>query len=471
VVAHPLSRRRLPVLRPPHPCGRANRPAGCASSRHAQLKNPPRPSTCEPRTVMASSCSFAKHGLAAAPHPPAQARAARKRRAVERVSGHSSGDSFPCSRSSSTRPWCANEALSADSGPDLSLPAGVVRDHAASARVVQSAEPTTSSVPCASAGSSRDTSRGEDPRHRTCSSCRAMTGNINSTLDVLGLPACSSTTGPHTWSGYFAGKTARLPEPMRAQLETWLEVMVNGSHPGPPAALPGPSDRPHPILGITPVLQAWADAGPPVPGRDHPRTGPCRRCPQAGHDATWAEYGLRSLFKVLQGPQDDSSPTPPAACRSLPSTPPSPCPLTPEAIRQALNSPDSAIALAVALVAFHAVTAQQLSRLRAHRHRRRTPLPRGARHPPRGPVRVRLTAWLDHRARTWPGTINPHLFVTRKSAPRLTPVGKQFPWRSTDLRPQALRGRPDTPSKIHVTGGDVRRICDLLRALHRGAMR
>lgn len=76
------------------------------------------------------------------------------------------------------------------------------------------------------------------------------------------------------------------------------------------------------------------------------------------------------------------------------------------------------------------------------------------------PVRIRLAAWLDHRARTWPGSINPHLFVSRKTAPRLLPVGKQFPWTKTNLRPQALR-EDRILQEIHATGGDVRRICDL----------
>src|SRR3546814_3969408 len=76
------------------------------------------------------------------------------------------------------------------------------------------------------------------------------------------------------------------------------------------------------------------------------------------------------------------------------------------------------------------------------------------------PVLVRLTAWLDHRATTWPATINPHLFVGIRSAPRLGPVGKQFPWTKTELRPQALR-EDRILQEIHATDGDIRRICDL----------
>jgi hypothetical protein len=83
---------------------------------------------------------------------------------------------------------------------------------------------------------------------------------------------------------------------------------------------------------------------------------------------------------------------------------------------------------------------------------------------------VRLTAWLDHRARTWPATINPYLFVGNKSAPRLVPVGRQFPWTYTDLRPQALR-EDRILQEIHATGGDIRRICDLFGLTVQAAVR
>ena len=147
-----------------------------------------------------------------------------------------------------------------------------------------------------------------------------------------------------------------------------------------------------------------------------------------------------------------------------------PLPLDSEAIRRALDSPDPAVAFAVALVAFHALTAKQLAQLhltdivdgRLSLEGRDIPLA--------GPVRVRLAAWLDHRNRTWPASINPHLFVGHVAAPRLTPVGKQFPWKGTDLRPQALR-EDRILQEIHATGGDVRRICDLFGLSIGAAMR
>lgn len=114
----------------------------------------------------------------------------------------------------------------------------------------------------------------------------------------------------------------------------------------------------------------------------------------------------------------------------------------------------------MALVAFHALSSKQLRYLqltdivdgRLALADRTIPLAE--------PVRVRLRVWLDYRARTWPATRNPHLFVSRRSGPRLTPVGHQFPWIRTTLKPQALR-EDRILQEIHASGGDVRRICDL----------
>ncbi|MFJ7769456.1 hypothetical protein ACIQ1J_13880 [Streptomyces sp. NPDC097107] len=149
--------------------------------------------------------------------------------------------------------------------------------------------------------------------------------------------------------------------------------------------------------------------------------------------------------------------------RGLPITPTNatvPHPLDSDAIRRALNSSDPAVALAVALVAFHAVTSPQLAgmQLTDIRDARLTLPDRTI--PLAGPVLTRLTAYLDHRATTWPATLNAHLFINRRTAPRTTSVGRNFPWIAAQLKPQALR-EDRILQEIHATGGDVRRICDL----------
>lgn len=105
-----------------------------------------------------------------------------------------------------------------------------------------------------------------------------------------------------------------------------------------------------------------------------------------------------------------------------------PLPLDTDAIRDALSSPDPA----VALVALHALTAKQVAELRL------TDIADGRLSldcrtiPLAEPVRVRLTAWLDRRARRWPNSVNPHLLIHQRTAPRLLPVKPRYPWAHHD---------------------------------------
>lgn len=113
-----------------------------------------------------------------------------------------------------------------------------------------------------------------------------------------------------------------------------------------------------------------------------------------------------------------------------------PLPLNLDTVREAIHSHQPARA---ALVAFHALRSGQLAALeltdvrdgRLHLDGRIIPLA--------GPVRERLAAWLDERARRWPATANPHLFINWYTAIRETPVSS--PWISQtlgiSLRPSA----------------------------------
>jgi len=278
-------------------------------------------------------------------------------------------------------------------------------------------------------------------------------GNITSTLDVLAAADMLIDDRVSHVERSFAAKTAHLPEPMKAQLEIWLKVMLDGSSTAPRQRSRDPQAARIHIMGIAPIIEAWADAGHQPLAEITPAQVRAAR-PPTGSRRNWAEYGLRSLFKVLKARKlIFANPTRGMPITAVNAT--APLPLDTAAVRQALDSADPAIALAVALVAFHALTAQQLAGLqltdivdgRLHLDGRDIPLA--------GPVRVRLGAWLDHRNRTWPASINPHLFVGRVSAPRLVPVGKQFRWRGTGLRPQALR-EDRILAEIHATDVDVR---------------
>lgn len=86
------------------------------------------------------------------------------------------------------------------------------------------------------------------------------------------------------------------------------------------------------------------------------------------------------------------------------------------------------------------------------------------------PVRDRLAAWLAERARRWPNTANPHLFINFYTALRTCPVSR--PWVSTTLETSAQAIREDRIlHEALASGGDIRRLCDLFGLTVGGAER
>ncbi len=283
-------------------------------------------------------------------------------------------------------------------------------------------------------------------------------GNIQSTLDVLAAAGLLIDDRPRHVERYFAAKTALLPEPMMSQLQVWLEVLLDGSKTPPRQHSRDPQTARLHILAITPIVESWAAAGHQSLAEITPEQV-VASLPDGGGRRYLAESGLRSLFGTLKGRElIFANPTRGPRLTQTNST--VPLPLDTELIRDALDSPDAAIALAVAMVAFHALTSKQIGDLRLSDIIDGRLTLSGRVIPLAAPVRVRLAAWLDHRARTWPGSINPYLFINRKTAPRLTRSGRYFPWVRAGISPQALR-EDRILNEIHATGGDVRRICDL----------
>ena len=292
-------------------------------------------------------------------------------------------------------------------------------------------------------------------------------GNISSTLEVLAEAGLLVEDRPSRVERYFIGKAAHLPEPMKTQLEVWLEVMLEGSTTTPRRHPRDPRTARIHIMGIAPIITAWAEAGHQSLAEITPQQVRAA-LPASGSRRNWAEYGLKSLFTILKAKKlIFTNPT-----RGMPATPVNatiPMPLDARVVRDELNSPNPGVALSVALVAFHALSDQQLRELKL------TDIVDGwltigdRTIPLADPARVRLAAWLDHRARTWPKTINEHLLINQRTAPRLLPIGRGY-WQRTNLRPQALR-EDRILQEIHASGGDVRRICDLFGLSVESALR
>lgn len=298
---------------------------------------------------------------------------------------------------------------------------------------------------------------------------RQYSGNVISTIDVLAAAGLLIEDRPTRVERYFAAKTSALPPGMKDQLEVWLEVLTNGSRQTPRQVPRDPKTVLAHILGIEPIIHAWAAAGvqsfAEVTRADITsaldETATARR--------HIAGNGLKSLFRTLKARRLIFA-NPTRGMKASPKSTNMPLALDPAVVRSELNSPNPVVALAVALIAFHALTGQQVRELQLTDVRDGHLIVGDRSIPLAGPVRVRLAAWLDHRNRTWPDTANPHLIINRRSAPRLLPVSSQFPWVGKTLRPRVLR-EDRILHEIHATGGDIRRVCDLFGLSVEGATR
>jgi site-specific recombinase XerC len=298
---------------------------------------------------------------------------------------------------------------------------------------------------------------------------RQYSGNVLSTIDVLAAAGLLIEDRPTAIERYFAAKTSTLPPVMKDQLEVWLQVLSNGSLQAPRQVPRNPRTIKAHILGTEAIIHAWADAGiqslAEVTRADviaALEETPTSRRHIAGN-------GLKSLFKTLKGRRLIFV-NPTRGMKASPKSSNIPLALDAAVIRKELNSPNPVAALAVALVAFHALTGTQLCELRLTDIRDGHLILGNRDIPLAAPVRTRLATWLDQRNQTWPNSANPHLLINRRTAPRLLPVGKNFPWTGLTLRPRALR-EDRILHEIHATGGDVRRICDLFGLSVEGATR
>jgi hypothetical protein len=297
---------------------------------------------------------------------------------------------------------------------------------------------------------------------------RQYSGNVLSTIDVLAAAGLLIEDRPTRVERYFAAKTSTLPPVMKDQLEVWLEVLTNGSRQAPRQKPRDPKTIIVHILGIEPIIHAWAVAGLQS-FAEITRADITAALDETQSRRHIAGNGLKSLFTTLKGRRLIFA-NPTRGMKASPKATNIPLALDAAVIRGELNSPNPVVALAVALVAFHALTGQQVRELQLTDIRDGHLVVADRLIPLAGPVRTRLAAWLNHRNQTWPGTANPHLLINRRTAPRLLPVSSQFPWSGLTLRPRVLR-EDRILHEIHATGGDIRRVCDLFGLSVEGATR
>lgn len=256
---------------------------------------------------------------------------------------------------------------------------------------------------------------------------------------------------------WFSRQVADLPGDVRGELAVWFEVMRNGS-PIPPRRVPR-SDQTTTgqLRHALPALRCWARSHQSL--REVSRDDVTAVLPASGAPRTLMLQALRSIFRVLKGRQLVFV-NPTARMRARSPDLPAPRPVDIDKLRSALESPDPARAAIAALLGFHAV------RVLALRYLRLTDLRDGRLHIGAQvillaePVRDRLATYLDFRSDCWPDTINPHLFVNRRSATHTRPVSSSWPSLTLGMPAQTVR-RDRILDEAFATGGDLRQVSDM----------
>jgi site-specific recombinase XerD len=296
------------------------------------------------------------------------------------------------------------------------------------------------------------------------SSIRHPVRPVLDVLDAAGLLADDRVPAVVAWA---SKQTAGLPEQMRRELTVWLEVMRAGSS-TPPRIRPRADATIKILLGFAlPTLRAWARTHASLReiGRDDVRAA----LPASGTSRSTTLQGLRSIFRVLKARKlvfvnltaRIGAPAPDRAA---------PAAVDLDALRAALDPADPTRAALAALLAFHGLRLRELPILqltdvrdgRLHLPDRIVPLAE--------PARERLQAYLGYRQRTWPGTANPHLFISIRSANTTIEASPWWIRKRLGMSGQAIR-QDRILDEAFATGGDVRMLCELFGLSIAGANR
>ncbi|MEU0514929.1 hypothetical protein ACWEKJ_30530 [Amycolatopsis thermoflava] len=259
---------------------------------------------------------------------------------------------------------------------------------------------------------------------------------------------------------WVAQQLRNLPEPMTIELHTWFQVMKNGSPTPPRRRRRSDTTINLHLRWALPILREWATMGH-TSLREISKEDVLLALPPSGNPRSTAGQGLKSIFRVLKERRVLFT-DPTRRIKTGEHQSREPLPVDIDLLRTALNSDVPAQAAVTALIAFHGLHVRQLQRLHlTHIHDGRLHID-GRTVVLAKPVRERLARYLDERARRWPNTTNPHLFITRHTASRPDPASKRWIWLTLGPGLSAAAVREDRIlDEAHATSGDVRRIADL----------
>ncbi len=259
---------------------------------------------------------------------------------------------------------------------------------------------------------------------------------------------------------WFADRTVGLPAPMQSELDVWFDVMINGSRTAPRRKPRSGTTLRIYVGAVMPGLRRWAENGHQSL-REITRAQVLDVLPSDSSQRKMCGQAMRSIFGVLKNHKLVFA-NPAVRLAHTADLPLVSGPVDLDAVRDALNSTDSARATLAALTAYHGLRSHQLRNLRLTDIRDRQLRLDGRRIPLADPVRRRIAAWLDDRNRRWPMSTNPHLFIHFRTAHHDHPVGIRWVFLTLALPGgvQALRADRILHEAI-ASGGDARRLCDL----------
>lgn len=276
-------------------------------------------------------------------------------------------------------------------------------------------------------------------------------------LDVLSATGILEDDRDPPLEAWFRKRTACLPEPMRSEVTEWFHALRDGSTSTPrtrPRSLSTVQIR---VTSVVGALESWSTAGHSSL-REITRDELMEVLP-ADDRRRHVLGSLRSLFRFLKARKLVFL-NPTAHMRSEQPQPNHPLPMDVQDLRDAVNSTKPARAALAALVVFHGLRTGELRSLRLMDVRDGRLHLAGRSVVLAAPVRVRITGWLDERARRWPNTLNPHLFVNQFTAVRTMAVSQTWISKNNALPARAMREDRILQEAL-ATQGDVRRLCDL----------
>ena len=248
---------------------------------------------------------------------------------------------------------------------------------------------------------------------------------VQPTVDFLADTGLLTIDPAATLDAWLDERLRGLPEKIRSEVQSWIDVLRGRSTRRRKPHLPGTTKAYVKVTG--PALERWSrryDSLREVTEQDIEE----QLAGLGGWDRPNVLVGMRSLFGTLKANRVIFAD--PTACFSVqaPSRHPRLTidPQVRSSLLEAIHRPDHRL---IALLAgVHALSCKQIAELRVDdvdlsgdRF-----FVDGRPRPLDALTREHFVAWLEHRRAMWPHTANPHLLVTSRSAGRVVPAGQTY---------------------------------------------